>query len=50
MKECGEEISPVLVLQVIFTQSPYTGTLPSDWLTANMSSFLLMPLSIAQYH
>jgi len=34
LKECANEISPVL--QVIFTQSLNTGTLPSDWVTANV--------------
>ena len=34
LKHCATEISPVL--QVIFTQSLNTGTLPSDWLQANI--------------
>ena len=34
LKHCANEISSVL--QVIFTQSLNTGTLPSDWLQANI--------------
>ena len=34
LKHCAEELSPVL--QVIFTQSLATGTLPPDWLSANI--------------
>ena len=34
LKNCAEEISPVL--KVIFTKSFTTGTLPKDWLTANI--------------
>jgi len=33
-KTCAEHMAPVL--QVIFTQSPNSGTLPSNWLTANV--------------
>ena len=36
IKHCANEISPVL--RVIFTQSLNTGTLPSDWLQANICS------------
>ena len=38
LKHCANEISPVL--QVIFTQSLNTGTLPSDWLQANICPVL----------
>eukprot|EP00057_Strongylocentrotus_purpuratus_P003633 XP_003727036.1 PREDICTED: RNA-directed DNA polymerase from mobile element jockey-like [Strongylocentrotus purpuratus] len=34
MKEAANEIAPIL--QLIFTQSYETGTLPKDWLTANI--------------
>ena len=34
LKHCAIEISPIL--QVIFTQSLNTGSLPSDWLQANV--------------
>ena len=34
LKHCAEELSPVL--QIIFTQSPSTGVLPPDWLSANI--------------
>ena len=34
LKECAYEISPIL--QTIYTQSLNTGTLPSNWLTANI--------------
>jgi len=34
LKHCCNEISPIL--QVIFTQSMDTGTLPTDWLMANV--------------
>ena len=34
-KHCAFEISPIL--QMLFTQSLNTGTLPEDWLTANIT-------------
>ena len=36
MKECADTIAPAL--SCIFSQSVQTGQLPSDWLTANISS------------
>ena len=33
LKECADETAPIL--QIIFTQSLNTHTLPQDWLTAN---------------
>ena len=38
LKHCAIEISPIL--QVIFTQSLNTGSLPSDWLQANICPVL----------
>ena len=35
LKQCSAEIAPIL--QVIFTQSMSTGTVPGDWLTANVT-------------
>ena len=35
LKECADEIAPIL--QIIFTQSLNTHTLPQDWLTANIT-------------
>jgi len=35
LKHCAAEIAPIL--QIIFTQSMSTGTIPSDWLTANVT-------------
>ena len=34
-KHCASEIAPIL--QMLFTQSLNTGTLPEDWLTANIT-------------
>ena len=34
-KHCASEIAPIL--QMLFTQSLYTGTLLEDWLMANIS-------------
>ena len=34
-KECADEIAPIL--QIIFTRSLNTQTLPQDWLTANIT-------------
>ena len=34
-KYCASEIAPIL--QVLYTQSLSTGTLPGDWLTANIT-------------
>jgi len=35
LKQCAAEIVPIL--QVIFTQSMSTGTVPGDWLAANVT-------------
>ena len=35
LKKCADEVSPIL--QVIFTQSMNSGTLPDDWLSANIT-------------
>ena len=35
-KYCASKIAPIL--QVLYTQSLSTGTLPGDWLTANILS------------
>ena len=37
LKECADEIAPIL--QIIFTQSLNTHTLPQDWLIANITPF-----------
>ena len=34
-KHCASEIAPIL--QMLFTQSLNTGTLPKDWLTVNIT-------------
>ena len=34
LKICAVQVAPIL--QVIFTQLPNSGTLPNDWLTANV--------------
>ena len=35
LKKCADEVSPIL--QVVFTQSMNSGTLPDDWLSANIT-------------